>query len=146
MTVELEKLFKAVDMKPEWLGILAGRCFQVPLPTEVVVKEAGFFVPRMARWYWTNLYFYNGEIMDADGVKERSRKLTGQFYGLSVADQIRLYEVYHDDGSDGHVYYEMVGYRFSLEKEPVPPDYGVRSPFGLEWHTDDWDIYMGRDK
>lgn len=84
----------------------------VALPTEFVVAECGVVTPRFARVYETDLFRSGGEI----GVYEDFRALKANWC-LADGDRLLLFEVWEDEGSDGHVDYQFQGvYRFGLEQ------------------------------
>lgn len=87
------------------------------LPTETVMTEPGFVVPKVARTFGTRYHEYEGKFLSADEVQRRV-VATGQDYrGSAYYPEVILVEVWEDYGDDGHTEYMHYGYRFVLESE-----------------------------
>ena len=106
---------------------LAGRVTQYPLPTEIVLHEAGFHVPDMARVYRTELLVHTNS-------KGRTSVLTDKqatdIFGYDTRDkcvEVILAEVWYNDGDDGHTHFFLHGWVF-LTQEML--DTELQKPYG----------------
>jgi hypothetical protein len=101
------------EFNPEWVKYLFRKFESVVVPTEVVVYELGQKIePKMARLYWTDLYLLDGVPATYKQIVEHCKLHEKKFKGSGHYDQLLLVEVWSDYGSDGHVEYELRGYRF----------------------------------
>lgn len=83
MQPELYKFYSIKEFLYNWPYLIGFENFkQIPLPTEVIVRNASFVIPNMARVWRTNI------------------------------DNIYCMEVFDDKGDDGHISYQHVGYAF----------------------------------
>jgi len=126
----LNKIYKLSEFEKDWLKFLSGpfHFSQIPLPTEVVVREPRYVVPDFARIYKTNLFFSEDNTVVSDKeIREKYTKPvveeieggTSKYYKVQ-ARSIHLAEQWVDGGSDGHIEPFLSGYRFIIfptEKE-----------------------------
>lgn len=96
-------------------------CQEVPVPTEMVISQAGFYSPKMARVWNAYMYYYDGQIMTYQELYKAVVAKTGNFPGTSHFPHVLLVEVWDNQGDDGHTEFGLVGWRFvtdeTLEKD-----------------------------
>ena len=109
------------EWSPDWTQFLVGRSVfrQEPLPTEIVIREAGFQVPNYKRVYYnTFLYFYDDCIMTGpEIVRSVQGKVNEIFRAMSDYPEVNIHEIFVDCGDDGHTDYQFVGWKFVLPKK-----------------------------
>ena len=115
---------------------------QIPLPTEIVLKDNTIPVQRYARAYRTEFYVpfetqdivTNQEAADIDKKSENPRGV------MSIVVPVLLLEYFEDYGDDGHVDFIMKGWLFVREPE-------LTSTFYTQWdnplHKKLWSIGNG---
>jgi len=86
------------------------------LPTELFVRKPENVTPRRARVFQTSLYLYRHLVLDNDELYAHYRRLGETFPGTYAHEAVVFVEVYGNEGSDGHVDFQLVGYRFVGEK------------------------------
>jgi hypothetical protein len=88
------------------------------LMTELRVRKPETVRPDRARVFETELYLFDGEVVDYNGLRDRceKRRPHKRFAGTSEHESVVLVEVYADHGDDGHIRNELIGYRFVGEK------------------------------
>jgi hypothetical protein len=86
------------------------------LPTEIVIRTAGFQIPDEVRCYNTGRYLSEGKIMEPRTLYERhQRKSPRGNYSLSAYRELILVECFVDRGDDGHTDYGMQGWALTTE-------------------------------
>ena len=104
------KSYEIPAFKGEWLEYISGDFFSYPIPTEVVVTSSQIVTPRMGRVYRTNLRNVGGVPMDHFEINKKVKRQGYEF------DYIVVAEVWDDRGSDGHVRWTHVGWRFIVSR------------------------------
>ena len=106
--------YKEFDSSWLFIFVRGYRFKQVPIPTTILIKSAGFNVPDMLRVYDCRLSYYNGKIVDrkelVDAVKESGEEWSGFYDHPTVV----LKEVWEDNGDDGHIDNQIVGWKFEV--------------------------------
>ena len=90
------------------------RGYDTYLPTELRVRRPELMQPGQGRIFETHLYLFDGEVVDYNELRNRceKRKPRQRFEGTSAHESVVLVEVYSDHGDEGHINFELVGYRF----------------------------------
>jgi hypothetical protein len=101
----LGQLYKTLE--PEWQFWLRYRSVDYCIPTEFVVYEPQIVTPKTARSYDTELY-----LLDSKLVRYEELRLQPTFKGTYREVSITLVEVWVNRGSDGHVAWDQIGWRF----------------------------------
>jgi len=104
--IKLGKFISTLEQEHTRFLLRPGESF--PLPTETVIYKPQFVVPELARTYRTDLYLRGRYILSYDEL----RTWPG-FRGTYHETEIWLFEVWTDRGSDGHVQWVQVGWRFA---------------------------------
>lgn len=117
--MELRKLVLLDQFQGEWATYFRNHIRHFYLPTEVVVGSPQIVAPYESRAFGTGLYVYKDQIVDYEWLLKLYRTLGEPFPGTSGcgASDLFLTEVWEDHGSDGHIEFRMVGFRFVPEKE-----------------------------
>jgi len=102
---ELGKIYKKLE--PEWQHYLFSTLGSYSVPTQYVVYEPGLVTPRVARSHCTGMYLLDSKVVDYESVRRNPT-----FRGTAYETSIVMAEVWRDWGSDGHVEYGMLGWRF----------------------------------
>jgi hypothetical protein len=106
--------YKANDLDKSWLPFLMNRYQTYNLPTEVVVREPGFFTPKQGRIYRTNLWATNlpGRelVLERSELLKYAKKLDKNLH--DVGEEVFMVEQYSDRGDDGHTDMELTSYVF----------------------------------
>lgn len=104
---------------------------QLPLPTEVVIREVGIQTPEFARAYYSDLYALKSScekgssLFTYDQVRNHYEKVLGEkFPGTSSLARVVLLEWWDDRGDDGHTDYYMYGWVTALVDD-VPETFYV---------------------
>jgi hypothetical protein len=84
---------------------LRERYLEYPIPTEYIIKNATFAVPKMGRCYEVDLYERGGKLLSYDDLSKLD-----DFNGTSHEKPVYLCEVFRDNGYDGHVIHELIGW------------------------------------
>ena len=84
----------------------------IDIPTEFVVRKAEYCIPTKAKIYRTHRYFYNDMVLDCRGLTAELDREGKGFGGTIDYDEVRLLEIWHDCGDDGHVDYVLRGWVF----------------------------------
>jgi hypothetical protein len=100
---------------------------ELPLPTELVVTQPGFIVPRLARVYFTDLYLYEDSVVT---YRELQQQKGAAFHGTAYEVGVFLWEVFEDYGDDGHTDYRLMGWVLLPSTALAPTAYPVR---GVSW-------------
>lgn len=119
------KVFAPEEMRPAWLRLLRCAAQQHPLPTQMVVRQPGFFVPSMAREYRTDLYAVRGPrgqslMLSWNEAMASAMRVHGtDAYDVwrSKCKQVVLLEVWENVGEDGHIEQGLVGFVFAIAEE-----------------------------
>jgi hypothetical protein len=98
----------------KWAKFFANYNWQICVPTEMVIREPGVVAPKMARIYRTNLYLFDGDVVDYEGLVAAVTAKGMKFAGTSKYQELLMSEVYENCGSDGHIDYQCVGVRFVM--------------------------------
>ena len=109
---DLYQFFQVQELTPLLLECLKRQYRQICLPTEVVITEAGFFTPQMARVYTTNLWLYENELLT---YKELMHAAGDCFRGTLHYVGVVLTEIWVNCGEDGHVRYQLQGFQLQPE-------------------------------
>ena len=120
--IELNRLYRIAEFNHEWAFCFRNKFQQVSLPTEFVVSQAQFVVPKMARIYKTDIYYYKGVIYCYKDLREKIILDEGDFKGTSNHEtkEIFMFEQWDDSGDDGHTDTYLVGYRFAAMPQRIP--------------------------
>ncbi len=87
--------------------------FYMNVPTACIVEDPRWVVPLQARGFCTSRYISGGVILDYKELIARSGAKTGDArVNLAILSEICLYEYWADEGSDGHMDYQHLGYVF----------------------------------
>lgn len=113
-TMKLGCLYPLKEFEPEWAKFFGpARPTEFYLPTERVICSPQFVVPRVARVYSTGLYVFRNNVLTYERLVELYEKVLGEkFPGTYRFDEVEMAEVWSEHGDDGHVHYELTGYRF----------------------------------
>jgi len=101
---------------------------ELTVPTEIIVYEAEICTPDIARVYRTGLYLLDPDddtsLCDYDTLHKTRREQLGGFSekdgwkGISAETAVYLFEIWLDEGDDGHIWYKHRGYAF-LKSTPL---------------------------
>lgn len=92
------------------------RGYDTYLPTEILVRKPELVQPRRGRIFKTNLYLKKGFVFTYERLRKHHEKLGNTMPYPDGMEEVVLVEVYANHGDDGHINYELVGYRFVGEK------------------------------
>lgn len=93
-------LFNRIDVpQSNWLRC---RSFEFYLPTEVVVREPQIVVPRVGRYYELDLYVRGDRLLTYEELRELP-----DFQGTTKEIVVFLYEIWDNDGDDGHTEFRL---------------------------------------
>ena len=114
MSPELGRLYRLDEFQAGWAAGFQRVVQHFPLPTEIVVAGPELVLPRVARAYGTVWHAYRGRAVTYDWLYHLYYQVLGQpFPGLwGVADAVVMVEVVGDHGPDGHIDYQIEGFRF----------------------------------
>jgi hypothetical protein len=136
----LRKFVPLEEFQPEWVTFFAMAYWQVCLPTELVARRPMFAVPNMARIYATDLYHLDGKVLSYEELVAAVGGFQA-FQGTSHHQHLMFCETFGNDGSDGHVSYRMMGYRFvsSVDLPHIDQWDEMAAPaFMTDYGDDDW--------
>lgn len=102
--------YNAKEFDPAWSKFLWHPFVQYDVPTETLVLTPRYVVPVQARAFRTNRYLLRGEVVDYEVLRKEP-----EFHGSYQYREIWMAEVWTDKGSDGHIHYTLVGFRFVPE-------------------------------
>lgn len=109
MDIKLECFIQSQVMTPEIAEQMTNPFVTVNLPTETVVTEPTFVVPRQTRAYRTDLYIVDGNVVNYRQLHE----LRGpEFKGTIHERGVYLIEVWDNVGDCGQVSWTMLGWKF----------------------------------
>jgi hypothetical protein len=119
--IELNRLYEimAGEFNYEWANFFQDGFSQHPLPTEVVVSQAQFIIPKMARVYKTHMFCYCGKVYCYSDLHEKVVLEEGDFKGTDNhgIKEIFMFEQWESSGEDGHTETYLMGYRFAALPE-----------------------------
>ena len=96
------------EIPQTWMKYLRNPFIQIAMPTEVVFKEPRIVVPKYARCYETDLYIYKlGLVLPYEELRKKE-----DFTGTAHHPSVRLCELWHDCGADGHMEMYIKGWCF----------------------------------
>lgn len=102
---KLGQIYKTLEA--EWQSWLRWRVAEYAIPTEYVIYEPQLVAPRLGRAFNTELYLKNHKPVGYDELSA-DPSFVGTYREVSIV----LVEVWTNRGSDGHVDWEQVGWRF----------------------------------
>ena len=111
----------------EYIQYLAAQLY---LPTEWVITKPQICEPLMARVFKRDLYLSDGEAVTYDEIR---RKSGGQPVYTSDLTAVYFWEVWEDQGDDGHVDFMHRGYMFSTIDLPSDRVYPLDEMRLLNW-------------
>ena len=97
------------DVPPE---ILMLNFVQIPVPTEVVIKEPTLVAPVYRRQYDVGLYFVFDKVVNYQELMAAVKATGEEFHGTCNYTPIVLEEVFEDCGDDGHTDFRMRGWAY----------------------------------
>jgi len=103
------------------------------IETEVVISEPKVCVPKTARAYYTDIYYwFNGEKSSIKTYSEITHENNGKAVPINKLRRILAAEIFYNCGDDGHVNYIHVGYVYVLESEMNSYPYSLMNKWGYE--------------
>jgi len=118
MKPKLYHIYKAHELNPAWTPFLMNRFRTYNLPTEMVIREAGFYAPLQGRIYNTELFsakvgtrtiLVERTILYNIGLRTRGK----DFHGVwDMGEEVFMVEHFENRGDDGHTDMELAGYVF----------------------------------
>jgi len=117
--IVLNKSIPVKDFLAQFASMLGNSLLcELYLPTAWVITTPQICVPNRNRVYCTYLYVaHDGSIVDY----QKLREMTPNFKGSSYAPSIYLWEIWEDEGSDGHTEFTLDGYMFLTDQKLEPP-------------------------
>lgn len=100
------------------------------IPTQIVITKPGVYVPEQGRCWPTHQWEYKGQILNYEELI-KATAADGGFQGTANYPQIYLYEVWIDQGDDGHTAYRCVGYMYVVGEQSNPLDLWKRDQESL---------------
>ena len=107
------------DIPHKYLDIILGNTpKEFSLPTEVIVSEAKIVTPMKGRYWSTDLYVDDEEInFGYITYHDLYEKYGKNFKGTSGYESVIIYELWSNDGEDGHVFFHHHGYVLGTMQE-----------------------------
>ena len=111
MTPQLNHIYQ-IDELGDLLPILTGNYQTYPLPTEMVIYDAGFYAPQQGRIWRTD--YRTAALPDRIIAAHRDElyKRLGSDKMWKTGEEIFLVEHYENWGDDGHTEMQLRGYIF----------------------------------
>jgi hypothetical protein len=106
---KLYKLYKFEEMNPKWYSIMRNSYVeQHPIPTEMVILEPQSVTPKYGRSFETHLSLRDGKLYSYEELQKHDR----EFKGTGSENTVDMYEVWQDNGDDGHTSFKFSGFMF----------------------------------
>lgn len=115
---KLGKLYRLEEFQADWARYFSMHWKRAPrefyVATEVVVTKPEMVVPQVARAYNTDLFNYKGHAVTCDWLSGHAARMGVEWRGCAndMAQDVVMVEVWEDHGDDGHVAYNITGFRF----------------------------------
>jgi len=136
MDIKLNRLITTQALTPEVAACMRHRFIPINLPTEVVVAEPRYVVPRQARAFRTNFFVVDGNVV----LYHELCELRGaDFKGTTYERNVYLIEVWEDFGDDGHVSWCLIGWKF-IESNDL--DHASDRFTIVRATNEDYDVYI----
>lgn len=102
------KTFLVTEIDPKFF--LGARIENFYLPTEVVIEEPKYIIPKTGRIYYLPYVIWKEKI-----TPKTIAQTDSTYRGSSTVPNIIIKEIWEDEGWDGHVNYELMGFKILVK-------------------------------
>lgn len=116
----LGRVYTGADFQAAWMPfLLTHHAHTFDIPVEVVVRQGRWVAPKTGRAFPTDydLVMIGGRavVLHHDALRDAARRSGRGWYGIAQGDSVTLYEVWENQGDDGHTVYQHRGWIFVAE-------------------------------